>query len=122
MLKKEMITYLIVHCADTPDAEDLRATDIHEMHLGFGWDGAGYHHIICRDGQIEPGRPFYWQGAHVYGQNENSLGICLIGRQKFTPAQMNILMLKLLVIEMFRILQKPVQILMFALGGQVKIC
>ena len=89
MLKKKMITYLIVHCADTPDTEDLRATDIHDMHLGFGWDGAGYHHIICRDGQIEPGRPFYWQGAHVYGQNENSLGICLIGRQKFTPAQMN---------------------------------
>ena len=81
-----MITYLIVHCADTPDTEDLRAKDIHDMHLGFGWDGAGYHHIICRDGQIEPGRPFYWQGAHVYGQNENSLGICLIGRQKFTPA------------------------------------
>ena len=64
----------IVHCADTPDIEDLRATDIHQMHLGFGWDGAGYHHIICRDGQIEPGRPFYWQGAHVCGQNENSLG------------------------------------------------
>ncbi|MEC7705366.1 MAG: N-acetylmuramoyl-L-alanine amidase, partial [Pseudomonadota bacterium] len=89
MLKIKKITYLIVHCADTPDTEDLRATDIHDMHLGFGWDGAGYHHIICRDGQIEPGRPFYWQGAHVYGQNENSLGICLIGRQKFTPAQMN---------------------------------
>ena len=89
MLKKEMITYLIVHCADTPDSEDLRAPDIHDMHLGFGWDGAGYHHIICRDGKIEPGRPFYWQGAHVYGQNENSLGICLIGKKSFTPAQMN---------------------------------
>ena len=89
MLKKEIITYLIVHCSDTCDTEDLRATDIHNMHLGFGWDGAGYHHIICRDGQIEPGRPSYWQGAHVYGQNENSLGICLIGRQNFTPAQMN---------------------------------
>ena len=53
MLKKEIITYLIVHCSDTCDTEDLRATDIHNMHLGFGWDGAGYHHIICRDGQIE---------------------------------------------------------------------
>ena len=88
MLKKEMITYLIVHCADTPDTEELRASDIHDMHLGFGWDGAGYHYIICRDGEIEPGRPSYWQGAHVFGQNKNSLGICLIGRQNFTPAQM----------------------------------
>ena len=89
MLKKEMITYLIVHCADTPDTDDLRATDIHEMHLGFGWDGAGYHYIICRDGHIEQGRPSYWQGAHVYGQNKNSLGICLIGQNNFTTAQMN---------------------------------
>ena len=89
MLKKELITYLIVHCSDTPDKDDLRATDIHDMHLNFGWDGAGYHHIICRDGQIEPGRPSYWQGAHVYGQNKNSLGVCLIGRQSFTNAQIN---------------------------------
>lgn len=84
-----MITYLVVHCADTPDEADLQAADIHKMHLGFGWDGAGYHHIIRRDGEIEPGRPRYWQGAHVYGQNENSLGICLIGRSQFSLAQMN---------------------------------
>ena len=89
MLKDDMITYLVVHCADTPDEACLRAADIHEMHLGFGWDGAGYHHIICRDGEIDPGRPRYWQGAHVYGQNENSLGICLIGRSQFTDQQMN---------------------------------
>ena len=89
MLEKEKITYLVVHCADTPDEADLQAADIHKMHLGFGWDGAGYHHIIRKDGEIEPGRPRYWQGAHVYGQNENSLGICLIGRSQFTPAQKN---------------------------------
>lgn len=89
MLREEMITYLVVHCADTPDEACLRAIDIHEMHLGFGWDGAGYHHIICRDGTVEAGRPPYWQGAHVYGQNENSLGICLIGRRQFSAEQMN---------------------------------
>ena len=89
MLKKENITYLVVHCADTPDDVDLQAADIHSMHLGFGWDGAGYHHIIRKDGEIQPGRPHYWQGAHVYGQNENSLGICLIGRSQFSPAQLN---------------------------------
>ena len=89
MLEKEKIIYLVVHCADTPDEADLQAADIHKMHLGFGWDGAGYHHIIRKDGKIEPGRPCYWQGAHVYGQNENSLGICLIGRSQFSLAQMN---------------------------------
>ena len=33
-----MITYFVVHCADTPDEADLQAADIHKMHLGFGWN------------------------------------------------------------------------------------
>ena len=57
------------------------------MHLGFGWDGIGYHKIICRDGNIENGRPEYWVGAHVKGNNEISLGVCLIGKNEFTKKQ-----------------------------------
>ena len=52
---------------DTPDEDGLGAADIHAMHLGFGWDGAGYHAIITRDGICHAGRPEYWQGAHVKG-------------------------------------------------------
>ena len=59
------------------------------MHLGFGWDGIGYHQVICRDGTREAGRPEYWQGAHVKGVNDRSLSVCLIGRNEFTEAQMN---------------------------------
>ena len=87
MLKAENIRYLVVHCADTPDDQPLDASDIHQMHLGFGWNGIGYHRVICRDGCIEHGRPDYWIGAHVKGFNEISLGVCLIGRQDFTDAQ-----------------------------------
>ena len=56
-----------------------------------GLAGTGQDIIISsgRDGEIEPGRPRYWQGAYVYGQNENSLGICLIGCSQFSLAQMN---------------------------------
>ena len=57
------------------------------MHLGFGWDGIGYHKVICRSGKIENGRPEYWIGAHVKGKNEISLGVCLVGRDKFTKKQ-----------------------------------
>ena len=78
---------LVVHCSDTPDDESLRAIDIQQMHLGFGWDGVGYHRIICRNGVIEYGRPDYWVGAHVRGFNDVSLGVCLIGRHIFTDAQ-----------------------------------
>ena len=77
----------MVHCSDTPDSDPLTARDIHEMHLGFGWHGVGYHRVINRDGTVEQGRPDYWIGAHVYGHNEESLGVCLIGRTDFTDAQ-----------------------------------
>ena len=84
----ENISRLVVHCADTPDNEALDARAIHDMHLGFGWHGIGYHWVICRDGTLQSGRPEYWVGAHVKGHNEISLGVCLIGRRHFTDAQM----------------------------------
>lgn len=87
MLKAENIRYLVVHCSDTPDEEVVNARDIHEMHLGFGWHGVGYHRVIERDGRISHGRPDFWIGAHVKGFNEQSLGVCLIGRTEFTKAQ-----------------------------------
>ncbi|MCE2516458.1 MAG: N-acetylmuramoyl-L-alanine amidase [Alphaproteobacteria bacterium] len=91
ILHPAAINYLVVHCSDTPDDEFLTAADIHQMHLGFGWHGVGYHRVICRDGTLEMGRPDYWVGAHVYEHNQESLGVCLIGRHDFTDAQMNAL-------------------------------
>jgi len=87
MLEVNNIRYLVVHCSDTPDNEPITARDIHTMHLGFGWHGVGYHRVINRSGIIEQGRPDYWIGAHVYGHNEVSLGVCLIGRTEFTDEQ-----------------------------------
>ena len=97
MLDKTKINLLIVHCSDTPDDKDLRALDIHEMHLSFGWDGIGYHKVICRNGNIENGRPEFWIGAHTFNKNERSLGVCLIGRNNFSDLQF--LSLKNLLIE-----------------------
>jgi len=87
MLEIDNVRYLVVHCSDTPDDEPLTARDIHSMHLGFGWHGVGYHRVINRDGVVEQGRPDYWIGAHVYGHNEESVGVCLIGRNQFTDLQ-----------------------------------
>jgi N-acetylmuramoyl-L-alanine amidase len=87
MLNANKIKYLIVHCSDTSDKEKKSAVDIHEMHLSFGWDGIGYHKIIDRSGKIENGRPEFWVGAHTYGLNNQSLGVCLIGQNAFTKKQ-----------------------------------
>jgi len=87
MLKSENIKLLVVHCSDTDNKVNFKAKDIHDMHIGFGWNGIGYHKIILRSGQIQNGRPEYWIGAHVKGKNEISLGVCLVGRDKFTNKQ-----------------------------------
>lgn len=91
MLDPAAIRHLVVHCSDTSDDEPIGAREIHQMHLGFGWHGVGYHRVINRQGEIEMARPDYWQGAHVYGHNEISLGVCLIGRHEFTKAQFDAL-------------------------------
>lgn len=87
MLIDKKINLLVVHCSDTENSQNLSAIDIHKMHLGFGWDGIGYHKVIQRSGKVENGRPEYWIGAHVKGKNKISLGVCLIGKDKFTKNQ-----------------------------------
>lgn len=87
MLFYKDIKLLVVHCSDTENRKRISAKDIHKMHINFGWDGIGYHKIICRSGKVENGRPEYWIGAHVKGKNEISLGVCLIGRDNFTNKQ-----------------------------------
>ena len=91
MLDPDDIRYLVVHCSATPDDEMMTAEGIHQMHLSFGWDGIGYHKVIARDGTIQNGRPEFWVGAHVYEHNHESLGVCLIGTDHFTDAQMDAL-------------------------------
>ena len=87
MLFKENINYLVVHCSDTDDSEDIGAKEIHKLHISFGWDGIGYHAVIQKSGLLEKGRPEFWIGAHVFEHNHESLGVCLIGRKKFTNQQ-----------------------------------
>lgn len=87
IIDRKNIKFLVVHCSDTDNNSNINAKDIHKMHLGFGWDGIGYHKVILRSGDVENGRPEYWMGAHLKGKNDVSLGVCLIGRDKFTKKQ-----------------------------------
>ncbi len=81
------IKFIVIHCSDTPDDRPVTTEDIHQWHLERGWSGIGYHRIIQRNGIIDYGRPNYWSGAHVKGYNSESLGVCLIGRNKFEELQ-----------------------------------
>jgi len=81
------ITEIIIHCADTPNGKEFHNTDIDKWHKERGWSSIGYHWVITIDGTVEAGRHPEVPGAHATGHNKNSLGICLIGRNKFTQAQ-----------------------------------
>ena len=59
---------------------DSTAERVHKWHIEHnGWAGIGYHYLIRKDGMIEQGRLPEMIGAHVYGHNDNSIGICLAG-------------------------------------------
>ena len=44
-----------------------------------GWADIGYNFLIGGDGRIYEGRGWDKVGAHTYGLNRNSTGICLVG-------------------------------------------
>jgi hypothetical protein len=59
---------------------------------GRSWEDIGYHFVITNgkggpDGEIQIGRPIEKVGAHAKGRNLNSIGICLVGTDKFTDKQ-----------------------------------
>lgn len=63
---------------------------VHAFHQSNGWAGIGYHYYIRQDGSIYAGRPEQYQGAHVSGYNNGSLGICAEGNfetETMTEAQ-----------------------------------
>lgn len=84
------INKIIIHAADTPADMDIGATEINQWHLERGWSGIGYHWVIRRDGTVEQGRSESTPGAHAYGHNQDSIGICMVGGKpdcNYTAAQ-----------------------------------
>jgi N-acetylmuramoyl-L-alanine amidase len=99
------INNIIIHCSDSSFGTAKTINDWHKER-GFGAKGIdgkvyniGYHYVINNgyiykdmylqdwDGVVEKGRPDSLAGAHCKGQNSKSIGICLIGVDKFTDKQ-----------------------------------
>ena len=76
MSTRKVTERIILHHAY---AKKCSAEDIHRWHLNNGWAGAGYHFLIRKDGSIYRLRPEDKVGAHAYGSNYNSIGICFEG-------------------------------------------
>lgn len=75
LLKK--IKFIAVHHSQRKIDSVKRIRDLH-VKINK-WEDIGYHWLIDKKGKLCKGRSEKFIGAHVYGHNKNSLGVCLIG-------------------------------------------
>lgn len=81
------IDLIVIHCSATPNGRPHTAADIDAWHKARGFTGIGYHKVIYVDGSVHDGRRIEQIGAHASGYNAYSIGICMIGTDKFTLRQ-----------------------------------
>jgi hypothetical protein len=107
------IKLIVIHCSASPNGDSLfRASpggpgkitpveiiDGWHKDRGFKRDPAwrsrqnpalaaiGYHFVVYTNSAVVTGRHLGEVGAHVQGHNADSIGICLVGTDKFTSAQ-----------------------------------
>ena len=76
-----VITLIIVHCSAVRPDQTSSAAQIDTWHRRDNhWKfGIGYHYVIRRNGEIEPGRPEGQIGAHCVNHNAHSIGVCYEG-------------------------------------------
>jgi len=82
------IRHIVIHCSASPNGDASVNRDVIDgWHRERGWRGVGYHYILHVDGSTLVGRPEGAIGAHVAGQNASSIGICMVGFNRFTLEQ-----------------------------------
>ena len=74
------ITLIVIHCSAVRPDQTSSAAQIDTWHRNRGFHlGIGYHYVVRRDGEIEPGRPEFMVGAHARHYNAHSIGVCYEG-------------------------------------------
>lgn len=73
------IDLIVIHCSATREDRTFTEQDLAECHRQRGFNGAGYHFYIRKDGRIITTRPTEQVGAHAKGFNAHSIGICYEG-------------------------------------------
>jgi len=97
-MSTRQINEIILHCSATPNGRPHTVEDIDRWHKERGFNRSvpvnnlglkhiGYHFVIYIDGSVHAGRDISEAGAHARGHNVHSIGICMIGMNKFTSAQ-----------------------------------
>ena len=82
MKKIQNPTEIILHTAAFRGKCDALLIDT--WHKEKGWEAIGYHFVVTgsfwdTEAAVQIGRPMGYQGAHVFGRNKRSIGICVTG-------------------------------------------
>ena len=75
----EDVKYIVLHCSATRSNMAYDPFSLDRDHRARGFRMAGYHFYVRRSGEIVPMRPLNQVGAHVYGYNACSVGVCYEG-------------------------------------------
>mgnify|MGYP002541845993 CR=1 FL=1 len=73
------VNLIVIHCSATREDRCFTEHDLETAHRNRGFDGAGYHFYIRKNGYIKGTRPIEKIGAHAKGYNAHSIGICYEG-------------------------------------------
>ncbi|MDN4753190.1 N-acetylmuramoyl-L-alanine amidase [Porphyromonadaceae bacterium W3.11] len=76
---RRLVRMLVIHCSATRWCERYTPEQLVHDHLERGYNGAGYHYYITREGMLYEMRPVEYPGAHAKGYNRHSIGICYEG-------------------------------------------
>lgn len=81
-------TRIVIHCTASPNGKPITVESIRQDHIkNRKFKDIGYHCVITVDGKSNKGRIESRTGAHATGWNRDSLGVCLVGTNKFNVAQ-----------------------------------
>ena len=103
------ITLIIIHCSAVRPGQTSSAAQIDSWHRRRGWKmGIGYHYVVRRDGQVEPGRPEWLIGAHCLHHNRHSIGVCYEGGldDQGQPADTRTTEQKLAMVQLLEVLHR----------------
>lgn len=78
-LYRRTVNLIVIHCSATQVDRVFTEKDVERAHRARGFNGAGYHYYIRKDGAIISMRPPNKIGAHAKGFNANSIGVCYEG-------------------------------------------
>lgn len=104
-MDRRQINLIVIHCSASPNGRATSVDDIDAWHRARGFErkqlwrqylnpgltSIGYHYVIDVDGTVYTGRHPDEIGAHAKGNNSRSLGVCMIGTDKFSLKQWQVL-------------------------------